>query len=97
MRDRPPVGNPAHAAYTGWFAGSREAFPPLLGANSVTGIRDMGGGLQEFQDRRRDIEAGVWSDPGSSLRDRCWTDLFPPILARLASRRQRKACERCRL
>lgn len=47
----------AHTAYTAWLAGSRETFPPLLVANGVTGIRDVGG-LEELQDRRRDMAAG---------------------------------------
>lgn len=47
-----------HSAYTGWFGGSRETFLPLLIANGVTGIRDIGGDLEELLDRRREIEAG---------------------------------------
>jgi len=42
---------------------SRNALLPLLVANGVTGIRDMGGNLEALRDWRREIEAGALVGP----------------------------------
>jgi imidazolonepropionase-like amidohydrolase len=52
-----------HSAFTGWFAGNRETFLPLLIANGITGIRDVGGDLEELLDRRAQIGAGTLLGP----------------------------------
>jgi len=47
-----------HLVFGEWFPGAQEITLPLLIANGVTGVRDMGSELQTVQDWRNEIEAG---------------------------------------
>jgi imidazolonepropionase-like amidohydrolase len=47
-----------HLMFGDWFPGSREINLPLLIANGVTGVRDMGSELDIIQNWRNEIEAG---------------------------------------
>jgi imidazolonepropionase-like amidohydrolase len=47
-----------HLVFGEWFPGAQDITLPLLIANGVTGVRDMGSELQAVQDWRNEIEAG---------------------------------------
>jgi imidazolonepropionase-like amidohydrolase len=47
-----------HLDFGDWFPGSRDIVLPLLIANGVTGVRDMGSELDVVQNWRNEIEAG---------------------------------------
>jgi imidazolonepropionase-like amidohydrolase len=47
-----------HLDFGDWFPGSRELVLPMLIANGVTGVRDMGSELDVVQNWRNEIEAG---------------------------------------
>ena len=47
-----------HMAFGDWFPGGREIILPLLVANGVTGVRDMGGDVPVLQQWRKEIAAG---------------------------------------
>jgi imidazolonepropionase-like amidohydrolase len=47
-----------HLMFGDWFPGSREIVLPLLVANGVTGVRDMGSELDVVQSWRDEIEGG---------------------------------------
>jgi imidazolonepropionase-like amidohydrolase len=47
-----------HLDFGDWFPGSRGIVLPMLIANGVTGVRDMGSELAEVQNWRNEIEAG---------------------------------------
>jgi hypothetical protein len=47
-----------HLVFGDWFPGAQDITLPLLIANGVTGVRDMGSELQTVQDWRNEIEAG---------------------------------------
>jgi len=47
-----------HLMFGDWFPGSRDIVLPLLVANGVTGVRDMGSELDVVQSWRNEIEAG---------------------------------------
>ena len=47
-----------HLVFGDWFPGARDITLPLLVANGVTGVRDMGSELEIVQDWRNEIEAG---------------------------------------
>ena len=47
-----------HLDFGDWFPGSREIVLPMLVANGVTGVRDMGSELAAVQNWRNEIEAG---------------------------------------
>jgi imidazolonepropionase-like amidohydrolase len=47
-----------HLAFGDWFPGARDITLPMLIANGVTGVRDMGSELDTVQDWRNEIEAG---------------------------------------
>ncbi len=47
-----------HLDFGDWFPGSRDIVLPMLVANGVTGVRDMGSELDVVQDWRNEIEAG---------------------------------------
>ena len=47
-----------HLVFGDWFPGAKEITLPLLIANGVTGVRDMGSELETVQDWRNEIEAG---------------------------------------
>src|SRR5262249_2895614 len=47
-----------HLDFGDWFPGSRDIVLPMLVANGVTGVRDMGSELDEVQAWRNEIEAG---------------------------------------
>lgn len=47
-----------HLVFGEWFPGAQDITLPLLIANGVTGVRDMGSELQTVQDWRNEIEAG---------------------------------------
>lgn len=47
-----------HAAFGDWFPGGRDIILPLLIANGVTGVRDMGGDLPALATWRKQIAAG---------------------------------------
>ena len=52
-----------HLAFGDWFPRSGEIVLPLLVANGVTGVRDLGSELDVVQGWRRDIEAGRRTGP----------------------------------
>jgi imidazolonepropionase-like amidohydrolase len=47
-----------HLVFGDWFPGAQDITLPLLVANGVTGVRDMGSELETVQDWRNEIEAG---------------------------------------
>jgi imidazolonepropionase-like amidohydrolase len=47
-----------HLLFGDWFPGAQDVTLPLLIANGVTGVRDMGSELETVQDWRNEIEAG---------------------------------------
>jgi imidazolonepropionase-like amidohydrolase len=47
-----------HLVFGDWFPGAQDITLPLLIANGVTGVRDMGSELGAIQDWRNEIEAG---------------------------------------
>ena len=47
-----------HMAFGDWFPGGREIILPLLVANGVTGVRDMGGDVPVLQEWKKEIAAG---------------------------------------
>src|SRR5262249_26338132 len=47
-----------HLDFGDWFPGSRDIVLPMLIANGVTGVRDMGSELDVVQDWRNQIEGG---------------------------------------
>jgi len=47
---------------------SKDVLLPLLLANGITGVRDMGGDLETLLSWKRDIESGKFLGPTSSLR-----------------------------
>jgi imidazolonepropionase-like amidohydrolase len=47
-----------HLVFGDWFPGTQDITLPLLVANGVTGVRDMGSELETVQDWRNEIEAG---------------------------------------
>jgi imidazolonepropionase-like amidohydrolase len=47
-----------HSAFGDWFPGGRDIILPLLIANGVTGVRDMGGDLPVLMEWRKQITAG---------------------------------------
>jgi imidazolonepropionase-like amidohydrolase len=47
-----------HLVFGDWFPGAKEITLPMLIANGVTGVRDMGSELEVVQDWRNEIEAG---------------------------------------
>jgi imidazolonepropionase-like amidohydrolase len=47
-----------HLMFGDWFPGAQDITLPLLIANGVTGVRDMGSELETVQDWRNEIEAG---------------------------------------
>jgi len=47
-----------HLVFGDWFPGAQDVTLPLLIANGVTGVRDMGSELRVVQDWRNEIEAG---------------------------------------
>jgi imidazolonepropionase-like amidohydrolase len=47
-----------HLVFGDWFPGAQDITLPLLIANGVTGVRDMGSELAAVQDWRNEIEAG---------------------------------------
>src|SRR5215470_3361263 len=47
-----------HLDFGDWFPGSKDIVLPMLVANGVTGVRDMGSELDVVQDWRNEIEAG---------------------------------------
>ena len=47
-----------HLVFGDWFPGAQDITLPLLIANGVTGVRDMGSELGAVQDWRNEIEAG---------------------------------------
>jgi imidazolonepropionase-like amidohydrolase len=47
-----------HLVFGDWFPGAQDITLPLLIANGVTGVRDMGSELDTVQDWRNEIEAG---------------------------------------
>ncbi len=47
-----------HLMFGDWFPGAKDITLPLLIANGVTGVRDMGSELDVVQDWRNEIEAG---------------------------------------
>ncbi len=47
-----------HLVFGDWFPGAQDVTLPLLIANGVTGVRDMGSELEIVQDWRNEIEAG---------------------------------------
>jgi imidazolonepropionase-like amidohydrolase len=47
-----------HLVFGDWFPGAQDITLPLLVANGVTGVRDMGSELEIVQDWRNEIEAG---------------------------------------
>lgn len=47
-----------HAAFGDWFPGGRDIILPLLIANGVTGIRDMGGDVPALKTWRKQISTG---------------------------------------
>jgi imidazolonepropionase-like amidohydrolase len=52
-----------HSAFGDWFPGGREVILPLLIANGVTGVRDMGGDLPPLFEWRKQIAAGEIPGP----------------------------------
>ncbi len=54
-----------HLEFGDWFPGGKEISLPLLLANGVTGVRDMGGELETLLEWRKEIRAG--SLPGPRL------------------------------
>ncbi len=52
-----------HTFFGDWVPGGREATLPLLLANGVTGIRDMGSDLDDILAARRDVRAGTLVGP----------------------------------
>src|SRR5579871_4380700 len=52
-----------HTAIGNWFPGGRDIILPLLVANGVTGVRDMGGDLPVLLDWREQIAAGKIPGP----------------------------------
>lgn len=47
-----------HSAFGDWFPGGRDIILPLLIANGVTGIRDMGGDVPKLKTWRKQISTG---------------------------------------
>jgi imidazolonepropionase-like amidohydrolase len=47
-----------HLVFGDWFPGAQDVTLPLLIANGVTGVRDMGSELEIVEDWRNEIEAG---------------------------------------
>jgi imidazolonepropionase-like amidohydrolase len=52
-----------HTAFGDWFPGARDIALPLLVANGVTGVRDMGGDLDVLLEWRRSIQEGSLVGP----------------------------------
>src|ERR1700676_2806733 len=52
-----------HLVFGDWFPGAQGITLPLLIANGVTGVRDMGSELETVQDWRNEIEAGRLQGP----------------------------------
>ncbi|HEY7515209.1 MAG TPA: amidohydrolase family protein, partial [Vicinamibacteria bacterium] len=52
-----------HLEFGDWFPGGRDISLPLLLANGVTGVRDMGGELETLQQWRKEIAAGSLAGP----------------------------------
>ncbi len=52
-----------HMAFGDWFPGGREIILPLLVANGVTGVRDMGGGIPVLFAWRKQIASGELIGP----------------------------------
>ncbi len=52
-----------HAVFGDWFPQAREITLPLLIANGITGIRDMGSDLETLQQWRKEISAGTLVGP----------------------------------
>jgi imidazolonepropionase-like amidohydrolase len=52
-----------HLVFGDWFPGAQDITLPLLIANGVTGVRDMGSELGSVQDLRNEIEAGRMLGP----------------------------------
>src|SRR5579863_4743635 len=52
-----------HLVFGDWFPGAQNITLPMLIANGVTGVRDMGSELETVQDWRNEIEAGRMLGP----------------------------------
>jgi imidazolonepropionase-like amidohydrolase len=52
-----------HMAFGDWFPGGKEIALPLFLANGVTGVRDMGGELEELLRWRKEIAEGTLAGP----------------------------------
>src|SRR5580692_7582607 len=52
-----------HLVFGDWFPGARDITLPMLIANGVTGVRDMGSELETVQDWRHDIGEGRMLGP----------------------------------
>src|ERR1700675_2242341 len=52
-----------HLVFGDWFPGAQNITPPMLIANGVTGVRDMGSELETVQAWRNEIEAGRLQGP----------------------------------
>jgi len=52
-----------HMVFGDWFPRGKEVTLPLLVANGITGVRDMGGELDVLQQWRREITAGTLIGP----------------------------------
>ncbi len=52
-----------HMVFGDWFPRGKEVALPLLVANGITGVRDMGGELDVLQQWRREITAGTLIGP----------------------------------
>jgi hypothetical protein len=52
-----------HMAFGDWFPGGREIILPLLVANGVTGVRDMGGDIPVLFAWRKEIASGALIGP----------------------------------
>jgi imidazolonepropionase-like amidohydrolase len=56
-----------HMAFGGWFPRSKEITLPLLIANGITGVRDMGGELETLAQWRKEISAGTLIGPRMAI------------------------------
>ena len=52
-----------HMVFGDWFPQGQEIIPPLLVANGITGVRDMGGELEVLQQWRKEISGGTLIGP----------------------------------
>src|SRR5580698_3053112 len=61
-----------HLVFGDWFPGAQDITLPLLVANGVTGVRDMGSELEIVQGWRNKSKPGACWVRESLRRDRCW-------------------------